>query len=784
MSDKDYCLELLNEINAYNGNENQANRIRQLICYIAESPEITKTLEVQELITEAARLIRVFGYYKLSGINPHSISELDDNTAIKNQLVFNYYRAKSKEAYLDKKQKEIIDTYQGLQFKRIFVSAPTSFGKTHILKEILYLNRKRYDNIVLIFPTVALLTENMDSISEFVKENNLDYVVSTSFQEPTKEEQDDQSTRNIFILTPERAITIFAEKPKIQIDFFFFDEVYKIDEDFNSNDDYDEIVDVDTAKHEIKKYSRAVAFRLVLYFLAKNTPEFYLAGPYINLDTLKPGMLSFIEHFNVTKIMINTEATLKTIYNAWKNNTTTENVIEGSSSIDLQGKFNSSKEKVQTICDCIQKNNWGLTLVYCDNPHHAVERAKCVLQNKAILSGELQEFILHLKRNFSVKLNDGSNSSDKWSLIQLLSGEIGVHHGKLPKYIQKEMLRLFNNEQIKILFCTSTLIEGVNTGAKNIIVSSNCIRKNQELSQFDMKNIIGRAGRYYRHFLGRVFFIDQKQSAILNSAPQQLNFSLFDNVPLSYEDLDNMEIEELAEPKRIEKENRDRSLHRDILPDSVFFLNRLFDRKQQETLLGFIDNNFLAFQNAFIRQDIYALLNEENVKLYLSALQQSGIINENQTKGHFFIIKSFYRNGIFGLIDYEMNYNKNFKNVDTGYSTAFSKAKTVVEYQLPRYFTLIESLYNHLCEQKEKPDKKVDLKRLNRYFETGAQSEAGQYLIEYGMPIGAVRTIENKRSKVKSISLEDGKVLLLEQKQSILKYMDAFEIRMFNKLIG
>lgn len=49
---------------------------------------------------------------------------------------------------------------------------------------------------------------------------------------------------------------------------------------------------------------------------------------------------------------------------------------------------------------------------------------------------------------------------------------IGVHHGLVPKYIQNEIIDLFNNGVLKVLISTTTITEGVNTTAKNMVVLS------------------------------------------------------------------------------------------------------------------------------------------------------------------------------------------------------------------------------------------------------------------------------------------------------------------------
>ena len=45
----------------------------------------------------------------------------------------------------------------------------------------------------------------------------------------------DLEQSNIFVFTPERVLQLIATYPNIKIDFFFFDEIYKVDEDYYSD---------------------------------------------------------------------------------------------------------------------------------------------------------------------------------------------------------------------------------------------------------------------------------------------------------------------------------------------------------------------------------------------------------------------------------------------------------------------------------------------------------------------------------------------------------------------
>lgn len=52
--------------------------------------------------------------------------------------------------------------------------------------------------------------------------------------------------KNMFILTPERVLRLLALYPDLDIQFFFFDEIYKIDEDIaaQGDDDVNEAINI------------------------------------------------------------------------------------------------------------------------------------------------------------------------------------------------------------------------------------------------------------------------------------------------------------------------------------------------------------------------------------------------------------------------------------------------------------------------------------------------------------------------------------------------------------
>ncbi|GHD55483.1 hypothetical protein GCM10017083_34470 [Thalassobaculum fulvum] len=96
------------------------------------------------------------------------------------------------------------------------------------------------------------------------------------------------------------------------------------------------------------------------------------------------------------------------------------------------------------------------------------------------------------------------NFGDGWELSDAVASGVAVHHGRIPRSLASQFVRMFNNGSLPILICTSTLIEGVNTAAKSVLIYDKQIaRKNYDF--FTFSNIRGRAGRLGQHHVGSVY---------------------------------------------------------------------------------------------------------------------------------------------------------------------------------------------------------------------------------------------------------------------------------------
>lgn len=785
MENLERLYELIALLNGFDGTDLEIEKkIRDLVCFFLDDSQLMENGMYRNVIFEAAQKMRMFGYIK--GDNPISQDEFKDDflTEIKHTAIQKYYESKVyRNNILDKRQKDIIDTFMLLSKKRIIVSAPTSFGKTFLLREIIYLNRERYKNILLLFPTIALLNENTNSLSDVVRSFEMDYRIVNNIYSEIDPEQ-----RHIFILTPERTLKLLADNKKLSIDFFFFDEVYKIDEDYSQNGDR---VD-DEATLQKRSHNRAKAFRIVLYLLAKNVKEYYLAGPYLNMDEIRSGMRSFIEKNEITVIQENFEPTTRIEIDAWKKNCIEHHPILGSEKIILYDKATpQKKDMINGIIKYIENNKLGQAIFYCAAPAKSMKYARDIVSEGFDIKNknEHQDFIDHLRKRYRVNELQGIDCTKYWTLITALEKGIGIHHGKFPKYIQNEILRMFNDGELKYLFCTSTIIEGVNTNAKNVVIINNSVGTTT-MTAFALKNIKGRAGRYYHHSMGRVFYTDAKQRQIEKNDDIKLNFQIYDDVKILPEDVDNSDVEDLIGENRNIKFYREESFDRSQLPDSVFVQNRLYPRDIQEKCLRFFlkDSVFKTFEGVLRNSNnIGYFINNKVVNKILSLYEEIGLLDTNLSTKYNAVVDSYSINGTMGVLRYHMlklaKGDVTDDAVDAAYIKSFEEIRNIVEYEVPKLLCLFESLYRQAGIMKGYQLDDFDMSVVIRYFELGIKTELGMFLVEFGFPLDTVRSMEKYYRDIEKLDAHEAAAYIERSLEKGNRIFDSYEKQLFSRAV-
>ena len=138
------------------------------------------------------------------------------------------------------------------------------------------------------------------------------------------------------------------------------------------------------------------------------------------------------------------------------------------------------------------KANWP-ALVFVSSPDRANTIARNLLESQNPI-GDGKALATWIEDNYG----------DKWSLSTAVAAGIGVHHGRIPRALASRFVKMFNDEKLPILICTSTLIEGVNTAAKSVLIYDKAIAR-ENYDYFTFSNIRGRAGRLGQHHVGKVF---------------------------------------------------------------------------------------------------------------------------------------------------------------------------------------------------------------------------------------------------------------------------------------
>ena len=400
---------------------------------------LIKIVDVWELVPTTVKpmwedLIEAVGFYPY--IEKYKISIVDLDARIRQE----YHRSDYIfDKTLHQKQKELSELV--LSKKNVVVSAPTSFGKSLLIEEIVASGI--YKNIVIIQPTLALLDETRIKLKQY--SDHYKMIVRTS-QEASAEKG------NIFLLTAERVLE-YQNMPEIEL--LIIDEFYKLSKKREDN--------------------RANILNIAFLRLTKNRDcRFYLLGP--NIDNISPG---FLEKYDA--VFFKTDYSM--VY------TETENLYE---CVKKKPGGKVADEDIFSVLD----NADDQSLVFCSSPSTARKLAFSYceyLERKGISKNADIPLIQWICENLSVE----------WSLAHCLANEIGVHDGSMPKHITASTIKYFNDKKLKVLFCTNTIIEGVNTSAKNVIYYDNKIGT-RDVDYFDYANIRGRAGRLMEHCVGKV----------------------------------------------------------------------------------------------------------------------------------------------------------------------------------------------------------------------------------------------------------------------------------------
>ena len=372
--------------------------------------------------------------------------------------------------YFFRAQKEIYEKFNEPYFS---YSAPTSLGKSYIMRTFIreQIAKGRQCNFAIIVPTKALINETTEKLTEVLgpelKEKN--YRIVTSAGAMALEEEHNF----IFAMTPERLLYLLILMKDIPIEYLFIDEAHKISKKDGRSAFYYKVVDMlsqrSTPPHII--------------FASPNipNPEVYLQliPDVANRENYK--IATKFSPVNQEKFLIDFKRFELHYYN------------EATQKLAKYCSFPEDKG----LLDFVHELGEGArSIVYSNSKDNVVEYA---LQYAA----QLQP--LH-DSNLDVLAQDiRQDVHGDYYLADIVEKGVAYHMGYLPSTIRARIESLYKDGKIHTLFCTSTLLEGVNLPADNLFITSH--KNGGDMSPVDFRNLMGRVGRIEFNLYGNVFLV-------------------------------------------------------------------------------------------------------------------------------------------------------------------------------------------------------------------------------------------------------------------------------------
>lgn len=401
-----------------------------------------------------------------------------------------------------------------LNKKDIIFSAPTSYGKTGVVKNSLLLSLEKgfINNFVAILPTNALINEYRKSINQYFKNKSIQVsIVEGPYVQPN-------SSKTVFLFTQERFLIFNNLFKEYRFDYILFDEAQNLVNSIKPTENQRELL-------LAKAISVVDALKIPKIFLMpyiKNPYRSFISN-FIDLDyqnlTVIDGLFSPTSSLKylIKKIDDNFLMFDVTLNRGYYTNPHEVNLeISDPSQGDT---FESIKYDLYKICDskeinCLKEKN----LFFC-NKQAISETARIFCDN------------ISIRNNFSPRetalINYLSEYIDEdFELIDFVKKGVCVHTGDLDSFTKRQIETLFldSTSGINHIFCTSTLLQGVNMNANNLFFLAKKGKFSNDV--LDKKNLLGRVGRLGDCLQGRIFrFYVETRAIKFDTIKDELNSS-------------------------------------------------------------------------------------------------------------------------------------------------------------------------------------------------------------------------------------------------------------------
>lgn len=513
--------------------------------------------------------------------------------------------------------------------------------------------------------------------------------------------------KNIFILTAERVLE-YESIPKI--DFFIVDEFYKV-----SN---------------LRNDDRVDALNIAIMKIMDYNPQSLFLTPCVNSLSDR-----FIERYDVEFF--------KTDYSL-----VNTNIIEvRSNNKPLTG--NKKKNELFKLLEEIKEP----TIVYVKSPYEAYKLANeyiDYLGDKVFVNSDLPIF----------EWMD-ENISEEWKLKKLMKYGIGAHNGALPRHIVSSEIDMFNKGILSIMFATVSLIEGVNTVAKNIMIYSNN-KGSKSIDFFDFANIKGRAGRMGKYYSGNVY--------LFNEEMEPKDFSI--DVPFIDQNHISDEILFSIPDEYVKNKDRKKHLVSDIPKDlQIIIKNNLISVEGQKKLYNYIKRNiedlsYLKWEGIPTFEELYKTLH-----LAYKYLDNNDRVKfaKSQAITSLYILNKPLKEVIVKREEFLRGKNLNKKTKENFHEKAIDEVLKFIRndgsFKIPKLLSVVDSIQRYVFETNGSSEY-GDYSIFTSLLENDKISEHFRFLIDFGVPSTAIKKLEI-HLKNNTITHKDDVEIVLWLKQNI-----------------
>ncbi|MBQ3545654.1 MAG: DEAD/DEAH box helicase [Lachnospiraceae bacterium] len=406
-----------------------------------------------------------------------------------NQLK-NTIQIRNKQFILSDFQKEIWDALEDESI--IGISAPTSAGKSFVIlwKMIEILSDSKMD-IVYVVPTLSLVNQVTRDFSESLKAVGIrNYIISNAYEQKLVEEN------HIYILTQEKAIASFVDESAFNDDLILI---------------VDEIQNIERVNEDDDERAKTLFDTLIEFRRKKNVKKVILSGPRIEkIGTVGKrifGKKSSEYSTGISPVLsltysidkIGKKYYLKQ-YSSLRNDIISCEIEDGSVIVGY-GKKQYNEKYMQFFNGFLEKTGGKQNIIFAPTAKKSREIALSLKGVPGTVPNDLIKYY-------------SETVHPQYSLCKTLENGICYHHGKMPAHVRRTLERAIKEKMITNVVCTTTLLQGVNLPAQNVYIRNPHLyisknKKSTELTNYEMANLRGRAGRLLKDFVGRTFVMDE-----------------------------------------------------------------------------------------------------------------------------------------------------------------------------------------------------------------------------------------------------------------------------------